>query len=139
MGQFQDIVRKYPVLGACKGPSPEDIERLKAAVQANGRKWTLVAKQVGSNPMRCQSRYEELVQQGVVENPPAKRPREAWTLEEKQAFNTYVEQVDRIDYEVLAECVKTKTKLQCESRFHWLAGKGAFSKSILMKRPRAFL
>ena len=141
LGHFQDVVGKYPVLGfpkKKKSPSWQDAERLKAAVQANGRKWTLVAKQVGSTPMRCQSRYEKLVQQGVVGNPPAKRSQEAWTLEEKQAFNTYVEQVDAIDYDVLAQCVKTKTKLQCESRFNWLAGKGAFSKSILMKRPRAY-
>jgi len=103
LGHFQDVVGKYPVLGACKSLSSEDTERLKTAVQANGRKWTLVAKQVGSTPMRCQSRYEKLVQKGAVENPPVKRPQrtqEFWTPEEKQAFDKYIDQADKIDYEV---------------------------------------
>jgi dsDNA-binding SOS-regulon protein len=140
LGHFQDVVGKYPVLGACKSLSSEDTERLKTAVQANGRKWTLVAKQVGSTPMRCQSRYEKLVQKGAVENPPVKRPQrtqEFWTPEEKQAFDKYIDQADKIDYEVLTQCVKTKTKHQCESRLHWLVQKNALPENILLKRPRS--
>lgn len=61
-GRFRNVVSKHPVLVACKRLTCDEIERLKSAVKANGRRWTLITKQVGWTATRCRERYQKLVE-----------------------------------------------------------------------------